>query len=156
MLTPLYTAKNEGKFASYLAHINVTTAGQPAIAINVLGFRGTTNTDEMTADLQTNQTSCSVIGISEPCGVHKGFAKGFLDLRDEVATGLAAHLEKYPASELRIVGHSLGGALATLFAQDVARNYTLGPNPKIPNLSLYTVRFVGRFVSHPANSNLIL
>lgn len=134
----------------------------------VLGFRGTSNPAEAIADLQAKQVPCSEIFIAEPakCEVHGGFAKGekefgpgiavprrglinrirgsshksagFNALHEEVSRQFAIYHAKYPKASVRIVGHSLGGALSSLFAQDLARNYTAGPTPSITNFAVFT------------------
>jgi hypothetical protein len=54
----------------------------------------------------------------ENCTVHTGFYSSWLNTRKVVLPHITEVLEKYPGYKLVLVGHSLGGALATLAALD--------------------------------------
>jgi pimeloyl-ACP methyl ester carboxylesterase len=138
--TPLYPGRLEGKLAGYLGYMSNSSNGTPLdTPIIVVGFRGTSNAQEAAADAQARQIPCSTVGITETvCGVHEGFSNTYNALRDELRVDLNRYLDRYPGAMVRVVGHSLGGALSAIAAQEIARNYTKGLNPKIKDLAVYT------------------
>ena len=62
------------------------------------------------------------------CTVHTGFYTSWLHTRKEILPQLTAAIEAYPAYELVLVGHSLGGAVATLAGLDF---HARGWNPRV-------------------------
>ena len=54
--------------------------------------------------------------------VHQGFQSQYLALRDEVRYVSKKHFDNHPPKQLIIIGHSFGGALATLCAIDFSIN----------------------------------
>ncbi|KAI9004506.1 Alpha/Beta hydrolase protein [Hyaloraphidium curvatum] len=139
-ISPAYPARKDRNFAGYVAFVNTSNTGSALEKpIIVVGLRGTSNADEAIADLQASQENCSAVGITEvACGVHTGFGIGFDDLRPAISGLLASYLARHPNSPVLVTGHSLGGALASLFAQDIARNYTKGANATVKDLQLFT------------------
>jgi len=95
----------------------------------VMIFRGTSSTGDWFKDALILQTSldnpASKLNISDypqKIGIHSGFAKALLKDKDgptgyveKIIGELKAVMEKNPDYDLYIAGHSLGGALATLF-----------------------------------------
>lgn len=120
--------------AAYIALITKDNTNAPLHKpMIILGFRGTSNVQEMLLDVQGWQTNCSSVGINHTnCLIHEGFSKGFNAMRTTVSTILKDMTDKNPSAAIRIVGHSLGGALAAAFAPDIAQNYSQA------DLSLYT------------------
>ncbi|KAI9014247.1 Alpha/Beta hydrolase protein [Hyaloraphidium curvatum] len=112
--------------AAYLGVVAEDNTGTPLHRpMIVLGVRGTSNFEEILLDVQGWQANCSAVGIRHPdCMVHEGFSKGFNALHGPVAEILEGMVERYPTAAIRIAGHSLGGALTTLFAPHVAANYS--------------------------------
>ena len=72
----------------------------------VVAFRGTTNVRDFITDAEAWRRNI------EDCQIHYGFYRALVSINDE----LTAHLAALPARPLFITGHSLGGALALLFA----------------------------------------
>ncbi|KAJ4334607.1 hypothetical protein N0V87_006753 [Didymella glomerata] len=62
------------------------------------------------------------------CTVHTGFYSSWLNTRKVVLPHVAQTLEKYPNYQLVLVGHSLGGAVATLAGLDFKAR---GWNPRV-------------------------
>ncbi len=51
--------------------------------------------------------------------LHKGFLDAYLTLRTQIIAALNVQLAAYPSYSVVATGHSLGGALATLFVSDI-------------------------------------
>ena len=62
--------------------------------------------------------------------MHRGFVEAYLSVRSQIH----AHLQKSSATNIRITGHSLGGALAKLCAVDVQYNFS----DRLNHLEVYT------------------
>ena len=119
----------------------------------VLAFRGTDDFPDDIADSRFNQAPYpfdSNAGLT-----HVGFTDVYASCRDAVIAGVSA----LPAGiMLYITGHSLGGAVATLAALDVAVNtplrrpiiYTIA-SPRVgdPNAASH---FAGRLITSPLSS----
>lgn len=81
---------------------------------SIIAFRGTNRTAEMIQDLLLFQQDYSKRGYGK---IHSGFA----DVYDPIASQIRDVAQKLnPALPCYITGHSLGGALATLCAIDLA------------------------------------
>lgn len=89
----------------------------------VVAFRGTISAVDWVSDLIAQQTPYLPV---KNCGfTHKGFTDIYMSLRDQVLS----MLRTLPADKpLFLTGHSLGGALSTLAAIDIAANRK-GANP---------------------------
>lgn len=62
-----------------------------------------------------NQTSTTPLTLHcENCTVHAGFMKSWLNTRPTILPTVLSALQTYPDYEVTLVGHSLGGAVATL------------------------------------------
>jgi len=57
--------------------------------------------------------------------VHSGFLEVFNSVQDKVIPAVQSLMSKYPSYNVNIIGQSLGGALANLLAQNLARKNTL-------------------------------
>lgn len=83
----------------------------------IIAFRGTSSTTDWISDIIASQKSFKY--IKEDCLTHRGFT----DIYSSARIGIISALSKLsPDKTLYITGHSLGGALATLCAIDIAAN----------------------------------
>ncbi|KAM3127265.1 hypothetical protein pb186bvf_020633 [Paramecium bursaria] len=76
------------------------------------------------------------------CKVHSGFKDAYLTLKAQVFEQFDIYRKQYPTAQIHVTGHSLGGAMATLLAVDIARLgfqvrlVTLG-SPRVGDPSFY-------------------
>ena len=101
----------------------------------VIAIRGTEGIDEWIHDAEFLQVSCPFLAGAGH--TEDGFTAMYKSLRTGAAAGspsvtsaLATLSFRQPVSSLTICGHSLGGALVTLLALDVAANTTF-KNPTV-------------------------
>jgi hypothetical protein len=101
----------------------------------VIAIRGTEGIEEWINDAEFLLVKCPFLAGAGQ--TEDGFTAMYNSLRTDAATGapsvvdaLATRPFKQPVSSLTICGHSLGGALATLLALDVAANTTF-TNPTV-------------------------
>jgi hypothetical protein len=81
-------------------------------------FRGTSNIVNWIEDADFFRTDYNRPGCND-CSVHRGFLNTYESLSEEYIPYLTNLINKYPGARMNIVGHSLGGAQATLAAVDV-------------------------------------
>lgn len=86
----------------------------------VLSFRGTNG-----ADIENWITNIQAASTSYPGSnggeAHVGFYKSYNDMKGKVNEVVTDLIKKHPGKGIFVVGHSLGGALATLAALDIVR-----------------------------------
>lgn len=88
----------------------------------VIAFRGTSSATNWIADAIASQKNFKF--IKEACLTHRGFTGIYSSARRQ----LLSALDRLPADKtLYLTGHSLGGALATLCAVDIAANTARSP-----------------------------
>jgi pimeloyl-ACP methyl ester carboxylesterase len=115
----------------------------------VIAFRGTRSTADWLSDALAIQQNFRY--AKENCLTHQGFTAIYSSARKGILSALAKLPEHKP---LYITGHSLGGALATLCAVDVAENsafakphvFTYG-SPRVGDPA-----FAKAFAAHTARS----
>jgi len=83
----------------------------------IVAFRGTSSTTNWISDIIASQTKFKY--VKEDCLTHRGFTDIYSTARSQIMSALAKLSSNKP---LYITGHSLGAALATLCAIDVAAN----------------------------------
>lgn len=103
----------------------------------IIAFRGTSSTTDWISDMIASQKRFPY--ILEDSLTHRGFTEMYSSARAGIMTVLS---KLSPDKTLYITGHSLGGALATLCAIDIAAN------TPFTSLSLYT--FGSPRVGNPA------
>ena len=84
-------------------------------------FRGTNDTQDAMVDLDLKRVPFFEGQKQSHIKVHGGFKKQFDVLKEPVLKTLTKYMKQ--VETIQFVGHSLGGALATLFAGHVARFY---------------------------------
>ncbi|MBW4081191.1 lipase family protein [Paenibacillus sp. S150] len=83
----------------------------------IIAFRGSSSTVNWISNANAMQKKFKY--IKEDCLAHRGFT----DIYSSARSGLLSALSRLPSGKrLYITGHSLGGALATLCAADIAAN----------------------------------
>eukprot|EP01062_Namystynia_karyoxenos_P058471 TRINITY_DN49_c0_g5_i1.p1 TRINITY_DN49_c0_g5~~TRINITY_DN49_c0_g5_i1.p1 ORF type:complete len:433 (+),score=158.36 TRINITY_DN49_c0_g5_i1:72-1301(+) len=100
-------------------------------------FRGTDNLPNWVSNLDT--VYYSPYGDYNTHGyVHKGFHQAWLGLKNEgMWAAVQSLLAEHPGAAVYSVGHSLGGAMATLAARDFATDMVV--NGATPAVHLYTL-----------------
>ncbi|KAJ1984774.1 hypothetical protein H4R34_000462 [Dimargaris verticillata] len=116
------------QLVNFFSSKNNVTVGYVVINSNLnaiaLTFRGSKNTRQWLLDLKMlpKRWPKSI----QHSRVHRGFLRGYEDVADRLYTQCKCLLARYPSYRLIIIGHSLGGALASLAAVDfLQRNSTL-------------------------------
>ncbi|MCG7406610.1 lipase family protein [Paenibacillus sp. ACRRX] len=85
----------------------------------IIAFRGTSSTTDWVSNIKASQKRFKY--IKENALTHRGFT----DIYSSARNGIISTISKLsPDKTLYITGHSLGGALATLCAVDIAANTT--------------------------------
>lgn len=117
---------------------NVPTSTQALLEVkdNVLyvAFRGTQDKTDAKTDAAFAATR--VTWLKTKAKAHSGFLRAYDSIRDEVGRAIKDTLYKQdPVTAIVFTGHSLGGALAVLAAQDYAEN------ARVPNLDLKVCTF---------------
>ena len=81
-------------------------------------FRGSLSIKNWLDDFDTLMTAYP---LCAGCNVHRGFYFAAQSVREDVVAWTQALQTRFPSFDVVVTGHSLGGALATLVAADLAR-----------------------------------
>lgn len=100
----------------------------------IIAFRGTISTTNWISNVKASQKKFKY--IKEECLTHRGFTDIYSSARNEIISTIN---RLSPDKTITITGHSLGGALATLCAVDIAANTSY----KSPNLFTFGSPRVG-------------
>ncbi|MGF7048088.1 hypothetical protein J2T13_002594 [Paenibacillus sp. DS2015] len=100
----------------------------------IIAFRGSSSTTNWISNISASQKRFKY--IKEDCLTHRGFTDIYSSARNEIISTLS---RLSPDKTIYITGHSLGGALATLCAVDIAANTSYNS----PNLFTYGSPRVG-------------
>ncbi|EGR28878.1 lipase family protein, putative [Ichthyophthirius multifiliis] len=82
-----------------------------------MAFRGTKNVQNWINNIRINRKCYK---HCTGCKVHKGFYVGLQSVLNQSIECITNLTQKYPTANVYIIGHSYGGALATLFAFELA------------------------------------
>ena len=108
------------------------------IALTVLAFRGSGSVRNWLANLDVRKVN---VDICPGCRAHAGFWKSWTEARTGVIAALLKAAQDYPSFKVVVVGHSLGGAIASFAAAEIRNRgvnadlYTYGA-PRIAGSSL--------------------
>ncbi|KAJ3204083.1 hypothetical protein HK099_001278, partial [Clydaea vesicula] len=105
-----------------------------ALKAIIISFRGTLSIRSAIIDLNLEQVPLESAPASEGVKVHKGFQAGYKVVQNLIRSNVGKLLQSYPDSHIRLTGHSLGGAMATVAALDLA---TYFPN-QASKIQIYT------------------
>lgn len=110
--------------------------GVPEMAAVVLVIRGSENKDNFATDFNAfSKSGCYVNGVG--CGnVHAGFYKNYNLWRDDTRKAIVDYANENSVSRLYVTGHSLGAALASLAAFDLATFFDQAGGLPIANIHL--------------------
>ncbi|KAK8542355.1 hypothetical protein V6N13_137072 [Hibiscus sabdariffa] len=133
----IYAATGDDQ-AAYIAYVAVATDEGKAVLGRrdiLVSWRGTMTKEEWTSDANLFQTSAKDLFGTDAVQVHSGFHGIYTkttatnpyaktSAREQARKAVQALVDKYQHEEVSITvtGHSLGAALATLNAMDIAHN----------------------------------
>ncbi|EFJ31389.1 hypothetical protein SELMODRAFT_409084 [Selaginella moellendorffii] len=142
----LYAAEKTGSFFGeplvWIGCVAISDSRQNVVVV----FRGTSNPGEWAKNLLVSRLSFTYLNGStaNSPGIHDGFLSlytesddGKINLRQQTVEELRSLASSNPGYSISFVGHSLGGALATLAAFDVA-NSDIMDRVQGKKLSVYT------------------
>lgn len=86
----------------------------------VMSFAGTTNSAQQNNNLRLDLVTPS---YCSDCQVAEGFYDAFTGIGEETLTALGVLSDRYGTTDVLATGHSLGGAIASHFAAEVATRF---------------------------------
>jgi predicted lipase len=85
-----------------------------------IAFRGTRDLRNWMVNLNAFKTNYTLYPQCE-CEVHKGFYDALEKIKDQLIADVLALKQRYPTYKVKVTGHSLGAALAQLFAMNLIK-----------------------------------
>ncbi|OLL23924.1 Lipase [Neolecta irregularis DAH-3] len=114
--------KNVSLVKTFQTDLNTDIAGYLARDDNdkrlLLVFRGSYSVVDVIDDLRLASQPYAVFGCSN-CAIHDGFYAGFLAVKDLINDILLESIHQFPHYDVWVLGHSLGAAVAGLYAVDL-------------------------------------
>ena len=86
----------------------------------VFGFRGTRNLKNWINNLKIAKPNAPFPNAPENAKIHYGFLSDYEKVKDQFLEIFKKYVSNYPEFQVKIIGHSLGGALALLASVDLA------------------------------------
>ena len=80
----------------------------------IISIRGTHSASDVITDILAFFNPIEVITGCTNCRVHFGFSLAWQAVENIIRSSVQDQLDQYPAYQLLITGHSLGGAVASL------------------------------------------
>jgi hypothetical protein len=105
-----------------LAYVGYSTENEEII----VAFRGTNNLVNWVNDLKFLKTDQALDGIPNALTA-RGFYKCYLALRNGVYNAVLANIKLNPSFTIKVIGHSLGGAISSITTLDLTFNAKLSP-----------------------------
>lgn len=91
-----------------------------------LSFRGTNDIQDVLADLSVSLVKAPEFG--DDVRIHRGFYNAYRDSYKQISSGLLATVRAHPNYMVVVAGHSLGGALAAIYALKLITSRALQPS----------------------------
>ncbi|CAD8095240.1 unnamed protein product [Paramecium sonneborni] len=85
----------------------------------VVVFRGSSNIQNWIEDVSFGKIAYN---LACKCRVHTGFYDAFLSLKPKIDNLFPGYVTKYPYASIHVTGHSLGGAMGTFYALQLAES----------------------------------
>lgn len=123
---------------SYVANTETDTQGYVARSDSrseiIVSLRGTSSIVDVVTDSRTDLVACTGTGITYPAGslCHDGFMSSYNSVQDQIISLVTGQVAAYPKYNLTVVGHSLGGGLASFGALSMRKNF---PNTTVKGFS---------------------
>ncbi|KAJ3081757.1 hypothetical protein HK102_002157 [Quaeritorhiza haematococci] len=97
-------------------------AFNPQIRAVIVSFRGTLSPQNLAVDFSILPLD---LNYPEAPGalVHSGFYTAYMSVADDVRSAVASVLAQFPDFEVHAVGHSMGGALASIAVPDLMKSF---------------------------------
>ncbi|CAK88452.1 unnamed protein product (macronuclear) [Paramecium tetraurelia] len=118
-----YVSKSYPDLTNIEVFENLVSGTKGYIAYNkkesaiVVVFRGSSNIQNWIENISFGKTEYNK---ACKCKVHTGFHDAFVSLKPKLDSLFPGYATKYPYAAIHVTGHSLGGAMATLYALELA------------------------------------
>ncbi len=118
-----------------------------------IGIRGTliTSWANIKTDLSASKVKYPLCPTKLDCLVHSGFLAHFQAMKGEMDKLVSKAIKDKPSGKIVVTGHSLGGAVATLYANELKKMYA----NHILDLVIYGSPRVGNYAFASFTNNLL-